>query len=544
VQRTIEVPSTITELACWTASVSRRLAVCAVAGASLCLAMGFVPAGADPAGPAIAARSPFAIRGDLVDVELTGLSDGVAYTATTSGGDFQATGSTSVIALGDSTGAAQLTLANTSAVPATTSSITLSLSEGGSVVSSDSVPFAVPEMSIADLCPVSSATLTGRGFADGDYAFTGGHVSFSPSDVHVSGGTLPAVSVASDGGLPASYSVTASIAGTTTVVGTAGQQRRVGFLTENDNGYTPWRVRYDGTCFAPGEQVTISARSSQASGTTVTTDSHGRFQATVALHPATAARGFAGVDAHGKTSGQTGRGALNGPVDGTTLLAGQTLHPVLVSPNPGYVLYGGCNPRIEHVYANGGGTMAWAALTGDGPKGVCTLTLRTDGDLVDRSSTGKLLWHTGTAGTGSHNRLSLLSNGNLVLRNYRGTELWSSASGRAGDPAKATLTSGHRLLPGKQLVRGAWALTLRHSGDLVLTQSGRVKWHSKTAGRRGTHLDLRANGDLVLYRTDRRAVWSARTRAGSGARLVLQDAGNLVLYTRVRTAIWSTRTGE
>jgi hypothetical protein len=86
--------------------------------------------------------------------------------------------------------------------------------------------------------------------------------------------------------------------------------------------------------------------------------------------------------------------------------------------------------------------------------------------------------------------------------------------------------------------------TFVHQGDgnVVLYDSGRALWSTKTGGRATSTLAMQGDGNLVLYGPGMRALWHTRTHGNVGARLVVQDDGNVVLYASTGRVLWATGT--
>jgi hypothetical protein len=64
-----------------------------------------------------------------------------------------------------------------------------------------------------------------------------------------------------------------------------------------------------------------------------------------------------------------------------------------------------------------------------------------------------------------------------------------------------TLTGGSSLAIGQSIIseNGTFTLTLQADGNLVLSGPNGVAWSSNTAGKGGTHADMQADGNFVLY---------------------------------------------
>jgi hypothetical protein len=86
--------------------------------------------------------------------------------------------------------------------------------------------------------------------------------------------------------------------------------------------------------------------------------------------------------------------------------------------------------------------------------------------------------------------------------------------------------------PGRRLRSQDWdhpfvSLTMRRSGDLVLTYGRRVAWHSNTHVP-GSRLVLRASGNLVVVGPHGRVQWASHTADfGRGAVLQVLDDGKI-----------------
>lgn len=97
----------------------------------------------------------------------------------------------------------------------------------------------------------------------------------------------------------------------------------------------------------------------------------------------------------------------------------------------------------------------------------------------------------------------------------------------------AMLENGRTLARGQYLTsrNGAWRLTMRTDGNLVLTQSvdpGTVVWSTKTAGNDGARLVMQYRGNLVLVGSDGALLWNTGTANAKGY-LALYSTGNIVV---------------
>lgn len=87
---------------------------------------------------------------------------------------------------------------------------------------------------------------------------------------------------------------------------------------------------------------------------------------------------------------------------------------------------------------------------------------------------------------------------------------------------------------------------LLEDGDLLIEawneagHGGSQKWRSDTGGNPGSHVEMQADGNLVLYDKDQRALWDTKTAGNPGAYAVIQGDRNLVVRDLAGRVIWST----
>ncbi|WP_455431718.1 FG-GAP-like repeat-containing protein [Streptomyces griseosporeus] len=103
-----------------------------------------------------------------------------------------------------------------------------------------------------------------------------------------------------------------------------------------------------------------------------------------------------------------------------------------------------------------------------------------------------------------------------------------------------TLTAGTVLTAGDTLTSSAARLTLQDDGNLVIvSNSAKTLWSSKTAGHPGATARFDANGNLAVIDTDGTTVlWETKTSA-PGGKAVLQDRGNFVIYNASNQSEWA-----
>ncbi len=150
---------------------------------------------------------------------------------------------------------------------------------------------------------------------------------------------------------------------------------------------------------------------------------------------------------------------------------------------------------------------------------------------------------------------------------------WTVPSWAAGKPVTVTVTGskpgyssqsrtsaavtvsrdlGSRLAPGSNMVpdsylrspNGQYTLAMQGDGNLVLYRGSSPLWASNTSGQPVSQFAVQTDSNLVIYRTDGRAIWASNTAGRSARDLVLQDDGNLVLYNTSGAAIWASNTAQ
>jgi hypothetical protein len=221
------------------------------------------------------------------------------------------------------------------------------------------------------------------------------------------------------------------------------------------------------------------------------------------------------------------------------LRAGQTVRPgqtATVGPYKLTMARDGELNEFAHVGAND-----YRVFTPGTAVPGSTLLASANGTIAVRSPKGGTLWSSDDPASSAY-----AAKGNLVLFSKRHRRLWSSSGPLAGPATRhgtraVTLGTGDGIPAGGQLTAGSARLTMQADGDLVLTRRGHVRWSTRTQGQPGAYLQMRHNGNAVLYSLDHRAIWSTRTAGHTGARLRLGATGALDVTAAAGTTIWRAR---
>jgi murein DD-endopeptidase MepM/ murein hydrolase activator NlpD len=67
-------------------------------------------------------------------------------------------------------------------------------------------------------------------------------------------------------------------------------------------------------------------------------------------------------------------------------------------------------------------------------------------------------------------------------------------------------------------------------------------WDGESSDMRAARFSIQADGNIVLYNYQNKAIWATMTNGNRGVQLVMQNDGNWVVYTNDGRAIWATMT--
>jgi hypothetical protein len=527
----------------------------AVALLGTALVASALPALADTT-PGLFTSDSLLLRGGSTNVWGGGLSPSTGYELIADHGSINSSGTSAAVTT-MANGTFHATFTMTTDIAPDVASVTISVVDGSnSTVATATIIVDTPEFS-GIACPGQpigqpyprnpdgsyQTGVSGLGFPDGSYTLSSDFVTFTHATVTSTDGLLIAGGRASNA-LPASFSVTATLNGTTgpwTYTWNRDEPRA------SASARTPWTLALGGACFAPGETVRLTAHDAHTTApATVTADSQGRVSVDGRLHPATSPTYSLGVNLSGLGSGQTADTEAVA-IPGTSLQTGEALTPgpnmSIVSPAPGYQfseMY--CGLGIWAVSPDGMSARWW--VDGISAHGKCRLILRSGGNLVLYSDDGKVAWATHTAGTSHGNQLRMRTDGIAAIYTATSAIIWTNADGRVGAPGGALLLAGRALRRGQHVQNGNSQLALRANGDLVVVRANHTVWDANTAGRGAVRLVMRPDGNLVLADSQGHPVWSSRT-AGTGThnRAVVLPDGDVAVLTAGSKRLWHTNTG-
>ncbi len=240
------------------------------------------------------------------------------------------------------------------------------------------------------------------------------------------------------------------------------------------------------------------------------------------------------------SSGVTGNpGYLNRVT--TSLPNGSTMYPgqSLETANRKYKLTEQSDGNLVLYY---NGNVLWATQTNSGSSS--TLSLQTDGNLVEYGPGGNPLWASYTAGN-KGDWLALQTDGNVVLYSVSNKPLWQSGTSNVANylsSASNFLLPGNILGPNQSLTSddGKKVLVLQADGNLVAYNEGIPVWSSGTVGQHAVSLSMQNDGNLVLYNSNQKPIWCTGTNGRGPSLLDMQNDGNLVLYSYGGNPTWQT----
>ena len=228
------------------------------------------------------------------------------------------------------------------------------------------------------------------------------------------------------------------------------------------------------------------------------------------------------------------------------------------------------SPAGTPLWAGPGELASNASMTRGGslssPSGAFLLTMQGDGNLVEYSAAGAVMWAASTNPSGAH--AVMQGDGNLVVYDGSGKPLWASNtpgspgaylglldSGQLSVDAAATgsplwgpglMPAGASLSSGQSLISptGRYRLTLQSDGNLVeYTAGGTAAWSAST-GPSGAMAVMQGDGNFVVYDAASRALWSSQTSGKPGAYLWQSDDGQLsVLSVTGAATLWQPTPG-
>jgi hypothetical protein len=105
-----------------------------------------------------------------------------------------------------------------------------------------------------------------------------------------------------------------------------------------------------------------------------------------------------------------------------------------------------------------------------------------------------------------------------------------------------TLGRNEKLRVSEELksTNGKYILVLQADGNLVAYESqGKALWSSDTMGSGATECVMQEDGNLLLNNAFGRVVWASHTAGYKNAKLMIQNDGNLVIYNERGLPVWA-----
>jgi hypothetical protein len=193
------------------------------------------------------------------------------------------------------------------------------------------------------------------------------------------------------------------------------------------------------------------------------------------------------------------------------------------------------------------------------PNGQFQLVMQSGGDLVETTTSGTVIWRSGTSSAGAF--VIMQTDGNLVIYSASGVALWASntvgnleAYLRLGNVGQLSVDSGSGVplwepgnvasnttvasgssaaLPGMQV-----KLTMQTDGNLVESNTAGVAlWASNTSST-GARAVMQSDGNLVVYSTTNAVLWASNTNGNPGAFLSISDIEQLAIVSTSGRLLW------
>jgi hypothetical protein len=191
-----------------------------------------------------------------------------------------------------------------------------------------------------------------------------------------------------------------------------------------------------------------------------------------------------------------------------------------------------------------GSTIVWSAGTCCANDGVFALLQPSDGNLVVRTSSMKVLWTSSTVSKENANStLSLLDSGTVAITNPAGKCIWAKSPQVVcldQGPGALTLMEGQVICSSGKRFRFGIV-----KGDLSLWRGNSLVW---SAGLRlgscaRVYVRMQGDGNLVVRDGNDKALWSSKTEGNKGASLRLTDDGIPKILSLKGTKLWAA-TGD
>jgi hypothetical protein len=242
-------------------------------------------------------------------------------------------------------------------------------------------------------------------------------------------------------------------------------------------------------------------------------------------------------------------------------------HENVTTPPGGVSLYVNSNPSCGRLEAGG---VLYPGQTLSDCNGLYHLTLQYDGNLVESTWSGALVWATYT---NSAAFLVMQQSGNLVLYDADGQPVWFNATYGIPGSTLAVQSDGNVVIGSGSMAIWSWMtgqlmlacgglapneemlpsqyimscnldyrLIMQADGNLVLYHQGTALWNSATYWHPGAHAIMQGDGNLVVSGPVGRALFNTQTYGHPGGSLAVRDDGKMVIKGPRGRALWNTRT--
>jgi len=209
-----------------------------------------------------------------------------------------------------------------------------------------------------------------------------------------------------------------------------------------------------------------------------------------------------------------------------------------VSPSPNWAF--GMKKNYDVVLVNVK-TGRERIISDDGKEG-SYLRMQGDGNLVLKDRSDRALWKSGTA-KNCGAKLYIRCYGEVQIVTIDGLEvLWKKR--QYADCIDNYLFYGAKLDREEYICYDNQRFGMTRGGDLVFYDDGELIWSKNTGEDGAKYLEMKSDGDLVVYDGDDDRVWATGTTSGEmnmnmrGASLILDYRGVYIKTTEKKFVFW------